>query len=128
MTDLLVVDDEVGLLEAMETILCDFGYHVEAVSSGQAALQILQAPGAHLPDLIIVDIIMPEMTGLQLFEIVRSHPNLSDIPVLFTSAFVSRERENLIAGLNNATLLFKPFEVEELLATIESISGPAPKG
>lgn len=124
MTSLLVVDDEIGLLEALATILSDAGYQVEAVTSGQAALEVLHTPGRHLPDLIIVDIIMPEMTGLEFFEAVRTSPALSNVPFLFTSAFVSPEREDLITGLSNATLLFKPFEVEELLEAIEAICNP----
>ncbi len=124
MTNLLVVDDEPGLLEALATILTDAGYHVEAVTSGQAALQVLQASEGHLPDLIIADIVMFEMTGLQLYEAVHSFPALSGIPFLFTSAFVSPEREELIAGLSNTALLGKPFEVEELLEAIEAICGP----
>lgn len=125
MTDLLVVDDELSLLEALEAILSDAGYQVRAVTSGQAALDVLQASEGYRPDLIIVDIIMPEMTGLQLFDTVRADPGLSHIPFLFTSAFVSLEREEQIAGLGNAALLFKPFEVEELLEAIEGHCGPA---
>jgi CheY-like chemotaxis protein len=128
MTNLLVVDDEPGLLDALATILTDAGYQVEAVTSGQAALEALQSPERHLPDLIIADIVMFEMTGLQLFEAVRSLPDLSSIPFLFTSAFVSQEREELIAGLKNASLLGKPFEVEELLEAIEAICSPGSKG
>lgn len=124
MTNLLVVDDEPGLLEALATILSDAGYQVKAVTSGQAALQALEAAEGHLPDLIIADIVMFEMTGLQLFETVRSIPGLDGIPFLFTSAFISPEREELIAELSNATLLGKPFEVEELLEAIEAICGP----
>lgn len=125
MTNLLVVDDEPGLLDALATILMDAGYQVEAVTSGQAALESLQASDRQLPDLIIADIVMFEMTGLQLFEAVRGIPNLRRIPFLFTSAFVSPEREEQIAALNNASLLGKPFEVDELLEAIEAICGPS---
>ncbi len=126
MNNLLIVDDEPSLLEALSTILTDVGYSVQAVASGQAALEMLEASKACLPDLIIADIVMFEMTGLQLFETVRSCPELSGIPFLFTSAFISPEREQLIAGLNNAALLFKPYEVEDLLSAIAAICGPAP--
>lgn len=124
MTTLLVVDDEPDLLDTLAAILIDAGCQVEAVTSGQSALQALQASETNLPDLIIADIVMFDMTGLQLFEAVRSSPELCGIPFLFTSAFVSQEREELIAGLSNAALLCKPFEVEELLAAIEAICGP----
>lgn len=128
MTNLLVVDDEPSLLEALATILCDAGYQVQAVTSGQAALQALESSEGRLPDLIIADVVMFEMTGLQLFEAVRSAPGLSGIPFLFTSAFVSPEREQQIAGFSKAALLAKPFEVEELFDAIEAICGPIPNG
>jgi DNA-binding NtrC family response regulator len=73
--------------------------------------------------LVIVDIIMPGMAGLQLFEIVRSHRNLSDIPSSLP-AFVSRERDLMRPEQYSAS--FKPFE-SKLLAMIEAICGFAPK-
>jgi CheY-like chemotaxis protein len=126
MTNLLVVDDEPGLLEALAAILTDAGYQVQAVTSGEAALEALEASMEHLPDLIIADIVMFQMTGLQLFEAVRSFPEMSDIPFLFTSAFASPERKELIDSLSNAALLYKPFEVEELLDKVEAICGSTP--
>ena len=124
MTNLLIVDDEPDLLDALATILVDAGYGVEAVTSGGAALEVLQASEGCLPDLIIADIVMAEMSGLQFFEIVRSSPDMSDIPFLFTSAFVSPEREELIARQSKAALLPKPFEVEELFEAIAAMCGP----
>ncbi|MBN1430701.1 MAG: response regulator [Anaerolineae bacterium] len=121
MTNLLVVDDEENLLEALAVILTDTGYQVEAVTSGQAALDILRTPGRQQPDLIIADIVMPEMTGLQLFEIVRGSLGLNDIPFLFASAFVSSEVEDEIGKQRKASILRKPFEVDDLLQTIKTI-------
>ena len=124
MMKLLVVDDEESLLEALAVILSDAGYQVEAVTSSKAALSALQASAGQLPDLIIADIVMPEMTGLQLAEAVRKTPDLKDIPFLFISAFVSSATEDQIASQSNAAIMRKPFEVEDLLQTIEAMCAP----
>jgi CheY-like chemotaxis protein len=121
MTKLLVVDDEESLLEALTVILSDEGYQVEAVISGEAALEALNTSGEHRPDLIIADVVMPEMTGLELCEIVRNSPDLSDIPFLFVSAFVSPEVEAQVAQQSKAAILRKPFEVEDLLEAVKSM-------
>jgi CheY-like chemotaxis protein len=120
MTELLIIDDEQDLLEALAAILSDAGYQVEAVSSARAALDILCAPGRSAPDVIVADVVMPDMTGAQLFEAVRKSPGLGDIPFLFISAFVSPEIKALAAERGKAAVLGKPFEVEELLQAIET--------
>lgn len=121
MTKLLVVDDEENLLEALTVILSDEGYQVEAVFSGKAALEALDTAGEHRPDLIVADVVMPEMTGLELCETVRNSPALGDIPFLFISAFVSSEVEAQIAEQSKAGVLRKPFEVEELLEAVQAM-------
>lgn len=123
MTNLLVVDNEQSVSEALGMILSDFGYQVQAITSGEAALDILHTLKQGRPDLIITDIIMPEMTGLQLFEVVRASANLDSIPFLFISAFITPEIEALITSQDKTAFLRKPFEVEELVKTVASMCG-----
>jgi CheY-like chemotaxis protein len=123
MTHLLIIDDEQDLLDALAAILSDVGYQVEAVSSAKTALEILHSSDKSVPDLIIADVVMPDMTGVQLFEVVRSSPELCGIPFLFVSAFVSPEIKALVAEQKGADVLGKPFEVEELLQAIEETRG-----
>lgn len=124
MANLLIVDDEPDLLEALAAVLTDTGYQVEAVTSARAALQALDASKENLPDLIVADIVMPETTGLQLSEVVRRSPNLSDIPFLFISAFVSPEIKDQVSKQDKAAILSKPFDVEDLLQAVEAMCGP----
>ncbi|MBN1312835.1 MAG: response regulator [Anaerolineae bacterium] len=126
MSNLLIVDDEEGLLEALTIILSDEGYQVEAVTSGQAALKALDASEEHLPDLIVADIVMPEMSGIELCETIRRSPDLADIPFLFISAFVSNTVEDQIAGQSKVAILRKPFEVEDLIEAVHSMCNPGP--
>lgn len=125
MANLLIVDDEVFLASALLKIFIKKGHTARAVPSGQAALDAIQDD---LPDLIIADVRMPEMAGLQLREGVRANPEWEGIPFLFISASVLPETEGQIAALDNASYLRKPFDVEELLETVneclENAGGP----
>ncbi len=121
MPSLLVVDDEPNILDALELILSDVGYQVDATTSSREALNMLNVTEHHKPDLIISDIVMPEMSGLELFDNVRACASLSKIPFLFISAFITPEIEKLVAAENKTAFLRKPFEVEDLLGTIDSL-------
>jgi CheY-like chemotaxis protein len=125
MTSLLLIDDERDSLDTLEMVLSASGYQTQAVTSGEAALKILHTPEGDLPDLIIADIVMPVMTGLQLLDAVRVSPHLSNIPFLFISAFITPEIETQITSQDKTALLRKPFDVEKLSKAIRSIqAGP----
>lgn len=121
MVSLLVVDDEPNILDALELILSDVGYQVDATTSSREALNMLNATEHHKPDLIISDIVMPEMSGLELFDNVRASTRLDKIPFLFISAFITPEIEELVATENRTAFLRKPFEIDDLLGTIDSL-------
>ncbi len=119
------MDDERDMLDALKLIFSDLGYQVQAVASGEEALKALHAPEGNQPDLIVTDIIMPEMTGIQLFEAVRMSIHLADIPFLFISAHITAETEALIIKHDKAAFLPKPFEVERLIEIVEVLCGGA---
>lgn len=126
MVSLLVIDDEPSVLEALEMILTDVGYQVQATISSNTALESLQVPEQPPPDLIITDIVMPEMTGIELFDAVRANDHLSEIPFLFISALCTPEIESLVATHDKTAFLKKPFEVTELFREINLIRGIPP--
>lgn len=119
---LLVVDDEKAILEAVCIILEHLlGYRVQPALTGQEALELLHELADDLPDLILTDITMPVMTGLQLMEAVRSSPSYAHIPFLFISAMPTEDIQELLEGHDNATFLRKPYQMNELSAVIEQI-------
>jgi CheY-like chemotaxis protein len=118
MAKLLLVDDERDLLEALSTLFTLEGYQVAATHSAHEALSILLAPDQDKPDLIISDVIMPQMTGRELLATVRANTTLADIPFLFVSATVISEDEELIARTQTVRYLRKPFLVEDLCALV----------
>ncbi|BAY51122.1 two-component response regulator [Thermostichus vulcanus NIES-2134] len=115
---LLLVDDEPGVREAVSAYLEDSGFEVTAVANGQAALEYLET---HVPDVIISDIMMPQMDGYAFLETVRQQPHLSHIPVIFlTARGMTRDRiQGYDAGCD--AYLAKPFDPDELVAIIKNL-------
>ena len=115
---LLVVDDEVGLLQAVAVCLRAEGYDVMTARSAQDAL--VQVSGT-VPDLIISDIRMPGMDGYGLVRQLRSSPITDLIPVVFLTA--KDETTDRVQGFRSGVdaYLVKPFEPDELVAVIQGI-------
>ena len=91
MSTILAIDDEVQNLEMVEYAL-DKEYEVIPVRSGKAALDYLKE---HTPDLILLDIMMPEMDGMEVYQHIRELKDKADVPVIFlTSANDTETEEN----------------------------------
>ncbi|NJR32845.1 response regulator transcription factor [Chamaesiphon polymorphus] len=114
---LLLIDDDPNLILLVRDYLEFRGYEVLTADNGKEALHLLSQ---HLPDMIICDIMMPEMDGYALIENVRQDQRTSWIPVLFLSA--RGQSQDRIKGLNLGADVYmvKPFEPEELVAQVES--------
>jgi DNA-binding NarL/FixJ family response regulator len=114
---LLLVDDDPNLILLVKDYLEFRGYEVSSADNGRVALEQLQE---ELPDLIICDVMMPEMDGYTFVENVREEPRTSWIPVIFLSA--KGQSQDRIKGLNIGADVYmvKPFEPEELIAQVES--------
>lgn len=121
MRELLVVDDEANLLDALSIILSEEGYIVQTATSGEVALEILERQEDYLPALIVTDVIMPGITGMQLMETVRSHDKYAQIPFLFISATSTEEMESQMRRFKNAYFLRKPFQIDQLCNTIKTL-------
>ncbi len=114
---LLLIDDDPNLILLVKDYLEFRGYEVITADNGKEALHTLSQD---LPDMIICDIMMPEMDGYGLIEHVRQDVRTSWIPVLFLSA--KGQSQDRIKGLNLGADVYmvKPFEPEELVAQVES--------
>lgn len=115
---ILVIDDEPDVTELLEYKLTREGFSVRA--SNNPAL-ILGEVKDFLPDLIILDIMMPELNGLQICRMIRSNASLEKIPIIFLTA--KSEMEDRIEGLEAGAddYLSKPFNTRELVLRIKSI-------
>jgi DNA-binding response OmpR family regulator len=115
---ILVVDDEQDLVWAMRHSLNDEGYEVLTAYDGAEALDIAQR---HHPDLVILDIVMPRLDGLQVCHRLRRDLTLAAVPILFLT--VRGAIEDRIEGLNEGAddYLVKPFDLSELKARIRAL-------
>ena len=114
---ILVVDDEQDLLEILQFNLQSEGYKVVTAASAEEALK-LDLSGI---DLILLDIMMGEMSGFKMAEILKAKPQTQDIPIIFLTA---RDTENdTIAGFNLGAddYIAKPFSLKEVLVRIRAV-------
>src|SRR5580658_4738030 len=108
---ILVVDDTPANLQVLAGMLKDRGYKVRPVPSGRMALE---AARRHPPDLILLDINMPEMNGYAVCEQLKADDRLRGVPVIFISALtepLDKVKAFATGGLDYIT---KPFQMEEL--------------
>lgn len=111
----LVVDDSPMSLKHAQSILKDF-YSTACTKSGARALEYLEE---HKPDLILLDLKMPEMSGDELFRLIRAEKRLADIPIVFLTGDESGSAE----GLGAEGVIQKPAEPQLLLALAEKLTG-----
>jgi CheY-like chemotaxis protein len=114
MLSILIVEDEHDIRAVLTEILEDEGYAVASVPNGLAALVFLQE---HRPQLILLDLGMPIMTGWEFREQQRHDPALANIPVIVMSA--TPHLNQTAAALHAADCLDKPIELNALLGMVE---------
>ena len=114
---ILIVDDTPANLQVLTEMLDRKGYLTRPVTSGRMALQ---AAKSDPPDLVLLDIVMPEMDGYEVCSRMKADEELKDIPVLFLSAL--QETLDKVKGFNVGGLDYvtRPFQVEEVWARVET--------
>jgi two-component system, NtrC family, sensor kinase len=114
--DILIVDDEPNNLRVLSTLVRSYGYQVRQAISGSVALRAVQA---QQPDLILLDIMMPEIDGYEVCQQLKLDPKTRDIPIIFLSALVRGVDKAKAFQVGGADYITKPFQVEEILARIK---------
>lgn len=120
MKQILVVDDEKNIRQLFQEELIDEGYRVAVASGGKEALEKIEK---RTPDLIIVDIRMPDMTGLELMEKVRE--KYKDLPMIVCTALRALQDDYAIWEAQVSGFLAKPVDLDELKAKVVECIGPA---
>lgn len=113
--DILVVDDTSANLRLLGQILSTFGYHVRPVSDGRSAIA---AALAQPPELVLLDVDMPDMDGYEVCRALKAEPSLAAIPVLFLSALDRTEDKIAAFAAGGVDYVTKPFHPEELRARL----------
>jgi len=114
---ILIVDDDTTNLQVIGSFLYNKNYKIILAKSGKDALKSIEK---NLPDLILLDIMMPEMNGYEVCKKLKANNQTKDIPVIFLTA--KTEAKDIIKGFNTGGLDYvtKPFIKEELLARIKT--------
>ncbi len=114
---ILVVDDTPANLQVLAGMLKDRGYKVRPMPGGKLALLAAQRDP---PDLILLDINMPEMNGYEVCERLKADDNLKGIPVIFISALTEQLDKVKAFAIGGVDYITKPFQMEELHARVET--------
>ena len=117
MLKILLVEDDAPLLEVMRCLLEEEGYEVCPAVNGKQALDLFVS---NRPDLVVSDIMMPEMNGYELLEAIRVMPEGITVPFLFLSARTERSDVDRARSLGVDDYLFKPFEAPELINAVRA--------
>jgi two-component system, OmpR family, response regulator VicR len=118
---ILCVEDEPEMIDLMRIILERKGYRVIGAIGGQAGLEAL---AQEAPDLILLDLMMPDVDGWEVFRQVRANPRLQKTPVIVVTA--KAQSIDKVLGLHIAKVndyITKPFGPQELLAAVERVLG-----
>lgn len=114
---ILVADDDEAVLESVTWLLQENGYDVVPANGGTACLEQLEKRS---PDLLLLDILMPDADGCQLLERIKGDERWRDLPVLMLSAQPPEEASVKSLGLGAADFIRKPYRPKELLARVQS--------
>jgi signal transduction histidine kinase len=117
LADILVVDDTPDNLRLLSTMLSEQGYKVRKVISGQLALRVVSVAS---PDLILLDINMPQMSGYEVCKQLKSDPKTSEIPIIFISALDDVWDKVKAFEVGGVDYITKPFQCEEVLARVKN--------
>ncbi|MEG4865150.1 MULTISPECIES: adenylate/guanylate cyclase domain-containing protein [unclassified Microcoleus] len=115
--DILVVDDTPDNLRLLIRILQKNGYKVRPVTNGFSAIDAIQSS---VPDLILLDIMMPDIDGYELCKKLKSQPEFKEIPIIFLSALEEGINKAQAFEVGGADYITKPFQVKEVLARVSN--------
>ncbi len=114
---ILIVEDNADLLKVLQLLLKDSYESIPAMKGRQA----VDIAAAERPDLILLDIVLPDMNGLEIARLMRQHPETQSMPILAMTAKVSRidEEDCILSGCDD--FIAKPFTFEQLRPRIEKL-------
>jgi PAS domain S-box-containing protein len=116
--DILVVDDSPSNIQLLTEMLCGRGHTVHAATDG---LRAIRAVSDRLPDLILLDIVMPLMDGFKVCQYLKNRDETRDIPVIFMTSLSDTRDKIKGFELGAADYVTKPFQEEEVLARVETV-------
>ena len=120
---IIVVDDDKEVQEIVTFVLRRNGFEVSAVSDGQQLQHLLNTDHFQLPDLIILDVMMPGRNGYQICSDLRSNPEMQHIPIMIITAHAEDIYERISVDMGAAQHITKPFHPLELAEKVKALLG-----
>jgi DNA-binding response OmpR family regulator len=119
---ILVVDDSTTNVVLLEAILEDKGYRIETALNAKEAYAILAQQN---PDLILLDLLMPKISGFDFLTQIRGNENTRNTPVIVVSALTDEENITKIMGMGAIDFIKKPIDLQYLVERVESVLHPS---
>ena len=123
MKTILLADDEAHLRMLVRTTLADPAYRIVEAADGTAALALARQ---ERPDLVVLDWMMPGLSGIDVAKALRQDPTTAHIPIIMLTAKGQATDQAHGRALDTYAYLIKPFSPLELLETVRAVLGPAP--
>jgi DNA-binding response OmpR family regulator len=123
MTRILYIEDDPGMIDLVTTIVTRRGYEITGANGGHHGLKILQAM-TEKPDLVLLDLMMPDMDGWEVYQQIKGNEATKDIPVIIVTA--KAQNIDKVLGLQIAKVddyVTKPFGPQDLVSSIEKVLG-----
>lgn len=118
MRTVLLVEDQKETIHLVQTILSTRNIHVVATSRALEGIELMRES---LPDLVLMDLLLPEVDGFEAIEIIRADETLKDVPIIaFTAASIANVHHRL-KEVGADAFIHKPFKVPELLKIVEGL-------
>jgi len=119
---ILVVDDSTTNVVLLEAILEDKGYRIETALNAKEAYAILAQQN---PDLILLDLLMPKISGFDFLTQIRGNENTRNTPVIVVSALTDEENITKIMGMGAIDFIKKPIDLQYLVERVDSVLHPS---
>lgn len=124
MIDVLVVDDEIAIAKLIKFVLESNGYDVRIADDGEAALGAIKD---RKPDLMVLDLMLPTISGFDVLQSIREEMKITDLPVIILTCRGQKEDRDKAMKLGATEYLTKPFSPTSLVNTLKTYAGVAPQ-
>lgn len=124
MIDVLVVDDEIAIAKLIKFVLESNGYDVRIADDGEAALGAIKD---RKPDLMVLDLMLPTISGFDVLQSIREEMKITDLPVIILTCRGQKEDRDKAMKLGATEYLTKPFSPTSLVNTLKTYAGAAPQ-
>ena len=118
---ILCIEDEPEMIELIRLILSRHGFNIRGADGGKEGLEIIRKEH---PDLVLLDLMMPEMDGWEVYQLIKADESIRNIPVIIVTA--KAQSIDKVLGLHIAKVddyISKPFSPQELLTSVDNVLG-----